>query len=127
MLTEDAIWGCFLVVVSLTPYKTAKRRDYQSERKKKAYCFLPLPIETGLPAHVNGHFALDHETRRHLWTDKTDDYRSKWNEALVKDVIALCYLALLDEVRNFHQLPVTRGEEEAIINCQQAYFGKQCR
>ena len=99
------------------PLQSPQKERYQSERKKKAYCFLPLPIETGLPAHINGHFALDHEARRHLWTDKTDDYRSKWNEALVKDVIALCYLALLDEVRNFHQLPVTRGEEEAIINC----------
>ena len=99
------------------PLKSPQKETNQSERKKKAYCFLPLPIETGLPVHINGHFALDHEARRHLWTYKTDDYRSRWNEALVRDVIASCYLALLDEVRNFHQLPVTQGEDEATINC----------
>ena len=98
------------------PLQRPPKETNQSERKKKAYCFLPLPIETGLPVHINGHFALDHEARRHLWTYKTDDYRSRWNEALIKDVITSCYLALLDEVRNFHQLPVTQGEDEATIN-----------
>lgn len=32
----------------------------------RAYCFLPLPIETHLPVHVNGYFALG-SNRRELW------------------------------------------------------------
>ncbi|KAL4220906.1 hypothetical protein ACF0H5_019172 [Mactra antiquata] len=59
----------------------------------KAYCFLPLPIFTGLPCHVTGHFALDHETRRSLW--KADDvdscYKTQWNLMIIRDVIVQAY------------------------------------
>ena len=88
-------------------------------RKKKVFCFLPLPIETNLPVHINGHFALDHEARRNLWWDETSGYRSDWNNALLSDVIASCYLTLLDEVRRFYQLPVTPGELENLSCCEQ--------
>ena len=88
----------------------------QVDRKHKAYCFLPLPIETGLPVQINGHFALDHEARRNLWTSPAEDYRSHWNNALVKDVIASCYLTILDEVRKFHQLPVYHNSEQLTIS-----------
>ena len=86
----------------------------QMQRKKKAYCFLPLPFETGLPVHINGHFALEHETRRKLWRDEAGGYRSDWNNALLCDVIASCYLTLLDKVRGFIQLPVV--QESASCN-----------
>ena len=72
----------------------------------KAYCFLPLSFQTNLPIHINGHFALDHEARRNLWRDKAGGYRSDWNNALLCDVIASCYLTLLDKVRGCIQLPV---------------------
>ena len=87
------------------------------ERKHRAYCFLPLPIETDLPVHINGHFALDHETRRNLWRDQSDGYRTDWNNALIKDVVASCYLTLLDEVRNFLRLPVTQSTEPVTLAC----------
>jgi len=80
--------------------------------RKKAYCFLPLPVETYLPVHVNGHFALDHEARRNLWRDEVNGYRSDWNNALLTDVIASCYLTLLDDVRSYLQLPVTHNFEQ---------------
>ena len=83
-------------------------------RKKKAYCFLPLPFETNLPVHINGHFALDHEARRNLWRDEAGGYRSDWNNALLRDVIASCYLTLLNKVRGFLQLPV--GQDTATRN-----------
>ena len=80
----------------------------QVKIKRKAYCFLPLPFETDLPVHINGHFALDHEARRHLWRDEDGGYRSDWNNALLRDVIPSCYLTLLDEVRGFLELPVMK-------------------
>lgn len=83
----------------------------EDERKKKAFCFLPLPLETDLPVHINGHFALDHESRRSLWRDEESGYRSDWNKALLSDVIASCYLTLLTEARVILQLPVS--EEDA--------------
>ena len=81
----------------------------QLGRKKKAYCFLPLPLETNLPVHINGHFALDHEARRNLWRDVTGDYRTDWNNALLRDVIASCYLTLLDRIRPLLHLPIAQG------------------
>ena len=80
------------------------------QRQKKAYCFLPLPLETNLPVHVNGHFALDHEARRNLWRDEADrgGYRSDWNNALLRDVVASCYITMLVEVRDFLKLPITQ-------------------
>ena len=81
------------------------------QRRKKAYCFLPLPFETNLPVHINGHFALDHEARRDLWRDDTGrgGYRSDWNNALLRDVVASCYVKLLVEVRKFIKLPIAQG------------------
>ena len=89
----------------------------RENREKKAYCFLPLPLKTNLPVHINGHFALDHEARRNLWSKDTSDYRSDWNNALLGDVIASCYLTLLDEVRNFLDVPVTGDAEQAPLHC----------
>ena len=86
------------------------KKHGEAIRKKKAYCFLPLPIETNLPVHINGHFALDHEARRNLWWDEKSGYRSEWNNAILGDVVASCYLTLLDEVRGFYQLPFMANE-----------------
>ena len=93
--------------------ETPRDRSHNEAKNRagKAYCFLPLPIETDLPVHINGHFALDHEARRNLLTNTTDDYRSDWNTALVTDVIASCYLTLLDEIRKFHHLPVSQNAD----------------
>ncbi|XP_068720137.1 sacsin-like [Montipora capricornis] len=87
------------------------------KRAKKAYCFLPLPLRTKLPVHVNGHFALDHETRRNLWRNEVPGFRSDWNNALLQDVIASCYLTLLDEVRGLIQLPVNEGSASFPKTC----------
>ena len=84
--------------------------------RKKAYCFLPLPLETSLPVHINGHFALDHEARRNLWKDEFTGYQTDWNNALLTDVIASCYLTLLDEARSHLHLPVEHNVEQVIIN-----------
>ena len=65
----------------------------------KAFCFLPLPVKTGLPMHVNGHFALDHESRRNLWTDENEGYRSTWNKYLMEEVIAPAYSTALQQLK----------------------------
>ncbi|XP_035698973.1 sacsin-like [Branchiostoma floridae] len=87
------------------PYNT---KAFQASRKyeecyhmgpKRAFCFLPLPIETNLPVHVNGHFALDHEARRNLWRDENGGMKSDWNKTLIKEVIAPAYAAVIDAKR----------------------------
>ena len=87
------------------------------ERKKKVYCFLPLPIETDLPVHINGHFALDHEARTNFWRNESGGYKRDWNNVLMSDVIASCYLTLLDKVRSFYHLPVTHTSQEVTLSC----------
>ena len=90
------------------------------ERGNKAFCFLPLPFETDLPVHINGHFALDHEARRNLWRDEAGGYRSDWNNALLEDVVASCYLTLLVEVRAFLQLPIGRDASPCVMRCTES-------
>jgi len=63
-----------------------------------AFCFLPLPVETGMPVHVNGYFELS-ANRRDIWigSDMTGEgrIRSEWNELLLTNVIAPLYADLL--------------------------------
>ena len=56
----------------------------------KAFCFLPLPVSTGLPVHVNGYFELS-SNRRDVWHggDMAGEgrRRSEWNSALLSDAV----------------------------------------
>ncbi|XP_071082009.1 sacsin-like [Haliotis cracherodii] len=69
-------------------------KDFQG----KAFCILPLPITTGLPVHVNGHFALDHEARRHLWHGN-EDYRSVWNRHIIDAIITPAYILAMHSMK----------------------------
>ncbi|KAK6188437.1 hypothetical protein SNE40_004610 [Patella caerulea] len=64
----------------------------------KAYCTLPLPVKTGLPVHVNGQFALDHESRRNLWKGE-DSVQFLWNWQLGKSLIVPAYISALQKYK----------------------------
>jgi sacsin len=60
-----------------------------------AFCFLPLPIETGLPVHINGHFALS-QNRSHIFSDKGEhDVRNIWNKCIVDHTVGPSYATWL--------------------------------
>jgi sacsin len=63
-----------------------------------AYCFLPLPVKTKLPIHVNGYFELS-SNRRDVWwgDDMAGDgkARADWNRSIVRDIAAPSYIRLL--------------------------------
>lgn len=70
-------------------------------RKKfegRAFCFLPLPINTSIPVHVNAYFELS-SNRRDIWIGNDmaggGRVRSEWNLALLEDVAAPAYGHLL--------------------------------
>ena len=67
------------------------------------FCFLPLPVSSKLPVHINGNFILN-SNRRHLWvstdTEREDD-RSAWNSRLFQ-AIASSYANLLEHAQNFY-------------------------
>ena len=63
-----------------------------------AYCFLPLPVATGLPVHVNGFFELSSNRRDIWWGDDMvgeGQLRAEWNRALLCDVAVPCYSRFL--------------------------------
>ena len=80
-----------------------------------AYCFLPLPVYTGLPVHVNGHFALD-SSRRNLWND-TDQSSplTKWNNFMKMSVLAPGYATLIYEARKY--IPFSQGMVKDSCKC----------
>ena len=42
------------------------KSKHRAKRVGRAFCFLPLPAETGLPVHVHGYFELS-SNRRNIW------------------------------------------------------------
>ena len=75
----------------------------------RLFCFLPLPVKSGVPVHVNGSFVLD-SSRRDLWKstkpDEVDD-GTQWNICLFK-AIASSYANFLVKARD-HYLKPTYG------------------
>lgn len=67
----------------------------------RAFCFLPLPVITGLPVHVNAYFELS-SNRRDIWFGNDmaggGKKRSEWNMYLLEDVVAPAYGYLLEKV-----------------------------
>ncbi|XP_020205115.1 sacsin isoform X1 [Cajanus cajan] len=88
----------------------------------RAFCFLPLPISTGLPAHVNAYFELS-SNRRDIWfgSDMAGGgrKRSEWNIYLLENVVAPAYGRLLEKIASeigpcnlfFSLWPTTLGLE----------------
>ncbi len=65
----------------------------------QAFCFLPLSIETGLPVHINGTFAVT-SNRKGLWEKGV---KSEWNKALLKDAVTSAYITTLLELKKMAQ------------------------
>ena len=67
--------------------------------KSRLFCFLPLPKEIEIPVHINGHFALDSESRRNLWRNIAGDYRTDWNTFMMNHIICPAYCSLIMHFR----------------------------
>ena len=94
--------------VSEQSKSSSYRSSNRKEPKHKAFCFLPLPLNTGLPVHVNGHFYLD-SARRNLWCDENEEgFGSKWNRFIKTKVLAQAYVALMLVARSC--LPGLKGD-----------------
>ncbi|KAM4558185.1 sacsin [Odontesthes bonariensis] len=71
--------------------KSRKLSPLQTDLVGQAFCFLPLPIHTGLPVNVNGTFAVM-SNRKGLWESGV---KSEWNKALLQDPVVRAYLTAL--------------------------------
>ena len=70
----------------------------------QVFCFLPLPIKSGLPVHINGQFILD-SSRRALWAPTNpghQDDRTRWNERMLKS-ISSSYANLIATMKSFFE------------------------
>ena len=80
---------------------------YEVEQiKGELFCFLPLPIKTGLPVHVSSNFAVSNN-RQGIWTSDEDDAIARsdevsWNVSLMEGVISSAYSGLLEALKELH-------------------------
>lgn len=107
---------------------TAERRNFEG----RAFCFLPLPISTGLPVHVNAYFELS-SNRRDIWYGNDmaggGKKRSEWNIYLLEDVAAPAYGHLLEKLAvevgpcdlYFSFWPMTTGVEPWVSMVRKLY------
>ena len=86
----------------------------------KIFCFLPLPINSNLPLHINGQFVLN-SNRRSLWSDSNDD-KAKWNNQLV-EAIASSYVYFLKELRHYIVSKEGYIENKDFYNAVNRYYG----
>ena len=87
------------------------------------FCFLPLPISSKLPVHVNGHFILN-SSRRALWkptVESQKDERSQWNENLLT-AIASSYAKLLINARRYYVHKDAYGDENQLRVAVNQYY-----
>ncbi len=68
----------------------------------RIFCFLPIPMQTTLPAMINGYFDLD-DSRQNIFLDQSTHgasrLRVEWNQILLETSITLAYVQLIEEIR----------------------------
>ncbi|KAK9663814.1 hypothetical protein RND81_14G000300 [Saponaria officinalis] len=78
--------------------------DDDACKSGRAFCFLPLPVRTGLTVQVNGYFEVS-SNRRGIWygadMDRSGKVRSIWNRLLLEDIIAPAFKTLLLDLQGF--------------------------
>uniref|UniRef100_A0A1X7UXC8 Sacsin/Nov domain-containing protein n=1 Tax=Amphimedon queenslandica TaxID=400682 RepID=A0A1X7UXC8_AMPQE len=93
-------------------YGIAAPLDRDTRIYGRVFCFLPLPVFTNLPVHVNGQFALNNN-RRSLWNGDKEDNKIKWNRFIIQ-AIAYCYALLLDKARSYFISESESGDSERL-------------
>ncbi|XP_071155498.1 sacsin-like [Mytilus edulis] len=90
----------------------------EQENSGEAFCFLPLPIATGLPCHINGHFSVYSHRNAIFGGKHIDDIRFVWNKLILYQTIAHSYASCLDYMK--HNLNDDINAEN--VNSLQTYF-----
>ena len=93
----------------------------ESPFKGQVFCFLPLPVKSDFPVHVNGHFILS-SARRELWksTEVGGDNRSTWNDNLAQ-ALASSYANFLVNSRTHYVSAEYKTLHTAVHEIQHYY------
>ena len=88
----------------------------------RVFCFLPLPIMSHLPVHINGSFVL-HSSRRQLWqpTSSYKDDKKRWNVNLI-EAIASSYARLLVTIQRTFIAPSEEVTKDALLQSVHKYY-----
>ncbi|XP_078314702.1 sacsin-like [Crassostrea virginica] len=73
---------------------------YPDIEASTAFNFLPLPIQTKLPVHVNGHFAVDSARINIFEKRKGENIKEIWNDFLIGQAIPFAYMELICYLRD---------------------------
>uniref|UniRef100_A0A674K238 Sacsin/Nov domain-containing protein n=1 Tax=Terrapene triunguis TaxID=2587831 RepID=A0A674K238_9SAUR len=87
------------VALPLAPTEPGKWAPHLDGFDGRVFCFLPLPIASGLPVHLHGAFAVL-SNRKGLW-DATA--KGEWNWALLRDAVPAAWLQALSLLRDMHR------------------------
>ena len=101
----------------------ARTDDVRGLMKGRVFCFLPLPLESRLPVHVNGNFILD-AARSGLWQSRDTleaDDRKKWNLRLI-EAIASSYVNFLVKCKNSFVSPQPYVSQDNLWNDIRSYY-----
>lgn len=104
----------------------------------RIYCFLPLPIESEFPVHLNAFFDVD-SSRTQTTANKQNlignaEIRSDWNEAIIRHCVAQAYANLIeylvddigkDDPQRFYQLwpDITNKSIGTFANLSSSVYG----
>ena len=88
----------------------------------KVFCFLPLPVYTELPVHINGQFVLNSD-RRSLWASTTNEHdsKTKWNASLIK-AIASSYVHFLERAKHYYVSNGGYGTHAELLDAIDNYY-----
>ena len=78
------------------------------------FCFMPVPIKSKYHFLINGYFDISRD-RRSLKKDAHGNL-TKWNSALIQDVISKCFLQML------LKLDLTKAMKANTAKCLEAYY-----
>ena len=104
-MTKDGFVPAAAVAIRLLPIERGYVPATPGEDGRDAgqvFNFLPLPVRSGLPVHINGMFAV-HSNRRRLVERTADDTGSDvhaWNDALLEDGVVTAYMQMLQDLQS---------------------------
>jgi hypothetical protein len=77
----------------------------QKDLEGKVFSFLPLPITTGLPVHVNGSFMLN-SSRTDIFTSEDDNWNTLLRDLGMRVAYKELLKALIDEPNSYRFWPI---------------------
>ena len=91
--------------------------------KGQVFCFLPLPIYTNFPVHINGQFILN-TNRRSLWvgsSDGSEDNKTRWNNSILESIVS-SYCQYLGEIKSIYIKSSGYDKLDELFNAVNAYY-----